>query len=765
MTLSVKIDGVPLVEGIPPSAVQATSAANGGEAVFGGFAVEDPAASLVTVGHRAVVIEESQCSQPRLFTGWTTQRDMGRGPDDGLIVADDRLHAVNCIDLNALFNFRIIYGSDGKRPEETIAQRLAWLLGSSYLSGLIADTGYVGTSWTSSMDEADYRGSYPSSVMDDLVGRTGDRLTYFAFWDAAAGAVGLFWNTIESASYVSTLAISNVLADVNETTVFPPSVDAVLQREPDQVWSEVIVEYGDGQRIFRRRASTEAGYIRRGTSISRPYTKRASTAQSQAEAWLDRHANELDRITCKIIVPPSAAGLITAGQRIQVRFSHLPGYTTWTSMRAILVSATPTDDSLGKYEITLELVAPRPGSTPTTPTCSFVEAQGATPSSPDVWGATYNVGGFIPVSPVPAVTQTVVGQQYNGNAITFIGTANNGSLWGINSCVTGWAQTIEATWTWDLGSAKSICTVLFDLNNEYGIYGVRGSTNGTDWTVIVPLGTYNLTITPIAAPYPTYRYIQVWWQYTTSAGLAYMPGVGFSSFMAWEGTGSEVDETLDVSTSTGSPIIETRNPTVNDDAEDGYTVGQLWVNTTTDESWVLTDSTVGAAVWVSITNAAGDFVSIRDGGKEQVNTVAAAGATETIDLGSGNVHDVTLSADCTLTFSGATNGVACSFTLLLRQDATGGWDTTWPGSVVWAGGSAPTLDQTASSLSVLTFFTLDGGTTWYGFPTGGAGSATVDVATISALGFVGPLLMQDGVTSPPVPVETEAGDDWLYADL
>jgi hypothetical protein len=27
---------------------------------------------------------------------------------------------------------------------------------------------------------------------------------------------------------------------------------------------------------------------------------------------------------------------------------------------------------------------------------------------------------------------------------------------------------------------------------------------------------------------------------------------------------------------------------------------------------------------------------------------------------------------------------------------------------------------------------------------------------------VGELLMQDGVTAPPVPIETEARDDWLY---
>jgi hypothetical protein len=37
---------------------------------------------------------------------------------------------------------------------------------------------------------------------------------------------------------------------------------------------------------------------------------------------------------------------------------------------------------------------------------------------------------------------------------------------------------------------------------------------------------------------------------------------------------------------------------------------------------------------------------------------------------------------------------------------------------------------------------------------------------VSATGGVGSgeLLMQDGITAPPVPIETEAGDDWLYQD-
>lgn len=37
-------------------------------------------------------------------------------------------------------------------------------------------------------------------------------------------------------------------------------------------------------------------------------------------------------------------------------------------------------------------------------------------------------------------------------------------------------------------------------------------------------------------------------------------------------------------------------------------------------------------------------------------------------------------------------------------------------------------------------------------------------STVSNLGFTKELLMQDGVTNPPVPIETEAQDDWLYED-
>lgn len=106
-------------------------------------------------------------------------------------------------------------------------------------------------------------------------------------------------------------------------------------------------------------------------------------------------------------------------------------------------------------------------------------------------------------------------------------------------------------------------------------------------------------------------------------------------------------------------------------------------------------------------------------------TVAATGATETVDVSVARTYDLTLTADCTLTLTGAVNDEAWFVTLFLRQDGTGGWDVTWPGSVEWASGSAPVIDPTAAAVTVVTLGSLDGGTVWYGFPTGGGG---LDVA-------------------------------------
>lgn len=182
----------------------------------------------------------------------------------------------------------------------------------------------------------------------------------------------------------------------------------------------------------------------------------------------------------------------------------------------------------------------------------------------------------------------------------------------------------------------------------------------------------------------------------------------------------------------------------------------------------------------------GEFVKARDGGEEIVNTVAASGTTETLDLADGNVHDVTLTDNCTFTFAGATNGVSCSMLLILRQDGTGSRSVTWPGSVSWPDDTAPTLATGANDVDILSFVSVDGGTTWYGAYAGsGTAVAALDdltdvtitsPATADLLRYNGSawvnvaatdtghweVLMAEGAADPPDPLETGDGLDWLY---
>ena len=115
-----------------------------------------------------------------------------------------------------------------------------------------------------------------------------------------------------------------------------------------------------------------------------------------------------------------------------------------------------------------------------------------------------------------------------------------------------------------------------------------------------------------------------------------------------------------------------------------------------------------------------DEQAIRPEIKDYAETINAlgdtGGGTDAIDVSAGNVVTATVSTgtqDFTFTNPSGT-GKACSFTLHLTNG--GSQTVNWPNSVDWAGGSAPSL--TSSGLDVLTFTTIDAGTTWLGFVAG-----------------------------------------------
>jgi hypothetical protein len=99
-------------------------------------------------------------------------------------------------------------------------------------------------------------------------------------------------------------------------------------------------------------------------------------------------------------------------------------------------------------------------------------------------------------------------------------------------------------------------------------------------------------------------------------------------------------------------------------------------------------------------------------------SVTSTSNAATINCEAANVFLHTLTENTTFTFSNPpATGTAYGFTLKLVQDATAR-TVTWPASVKWAAATAPTISTGSGEVDVFTFFTHDGGTSWYGFTAG-----------------------------------------------
>ena len=94
-----------------------------------------------------------------------------------------------------------------------------------------------------------------------------------------------------------------------------------------------------------------------------------------------------------------------------------------------------------------------------------------------------------------------------------------------------------------------------------------------------------------------------------------------------------------------------------------------------------------------------------------LQTYTGVVGTTTIDWTAGNKAKFTFGAgNETLAFTAPSK--PCSLTLVVIQDSTGGRTITWPSTVKWVGGTAPTLSTAANAIDIISFF-YDG-TNYYG---------------------------------------------------
>lgn len=116
------------------------------------------------------------------------------------------------------------------------------------------------------------------------------------------------------------------------------------------------------------------------------------------------------------------------------------------------------------------------------------------------------------------------------------------------------------------------------------------------------------------------------------------------------------------------------------------------------------------------------FVSQNSG--ISVTTINPVLATQSLALPSfaGGAFAITLTQNTTLSITGASSSVEANVDIWLTQDVVGSRTVTWPGSITWLAGSAPTL-PTGPGLSMLvSLVSKDGGTTWYGYYNSGQGA-------------------------------------------
>lgn len=81
-----------------------------------------------------------------------------------------------------------------------------------------------------------------------------------------------------------------------------------------------------------------------------------------------------------------------------------------------------------------------------------------------------------------------------------------------------------------------------------------------------------------------------------------------------------------------------------------------------------------------------------------------SGTADTIDWRAGNKQKSTLTGNVTYTFTAPTSISAASLILRLIQDGTGSRTATFPASVHWSGGTAPTLSTAAGAVDIIAFY-------------------------------------------------------------
>lgn len=318
----------------------------------GNIVLDDP---LSTIGHmgdgivglKQMYFNEMACpsGNRRLWTGYIGDRRYHRGQGDSLRTGAARKIDVSLEDLNSFLSFRVFAPtaedptSDFVRPAETDLERIAAMLTTvDFLSTTLFDIGYIPTTGGVALDANDYTGQRPADVLNDCAQASGRN--FWVKYDEASGHLVLWydtWDTDGSATktYDSALMLTNVLAEVNGTTIFADDMNAVEVLDPSRVVSAVYLPFDNktDSPAYRTLPATANTFAWRDMIAPSVSVKTLTKANALADRYLAENSTEASRISCTVQLPREYVTGIHEGMRLQVHFTHLPNVSegfTWT---------------------------------------------------------------------------------------------------------------------------------------------------------------------------------------------------------------------------------------------------------------------------------------------------------------------------------------------------------------------------------------------------------------------------------------------------
>jgi hypothetical protein len=109
----------------------------------------------------------------------------------------------------------------------------------------------------------------------------------------------------------------------------------------------------------------------------------------------------------------------------------------------------------------------------------------------------------------------------------------------------------------------------------------------------------------------------------------------------------------------------------------------------------------------------GDDLQIAE--QQPVKVIATGGATQELDVSQYDAFDITLTHALVITFSNfPPTAYRKSVEVKLTQAGSAGYATTFSQTILWPSATAPTLTTTIGIVSIIRFWSYDGGTTIYG---------------------------------------------------